>query len=171
MSILTPAAGLAAAALLATSIALPLAAAGPAAAACEEGVRFAITDHKRAFYRVSGTKISFNDPGTHTIKITKATTLTARYNTGDRDDQRAIRKAVQVTWPKVRHQVDVTTGHKRTFSTDAYERVTVVYGSSGDRVNWTKLAVDDDCSTTVLDEGWAKFPRRNLNWLFAIAVS
>ncbi len=175
MSLITPtgraAAALAAAALIATGIAVPLTVAGPAAAACSEGVRFNLTDHKRVFLTVPGTRITFTKPGTHTVEITRQSTLTAKYGTRNASDQTAILAAVRKDWPGVRKAVVVTKGHKETFTSGRGERVTVTYATRGDRVRWTKLDVDDDCSTTVLDSGVARFPRRNLDWLFAVAIS
>lgn len=167
----TPSSGLLAAALTATALAVPVAAAGSASAACAEGIRIEISQHKRVFLPVGGTKITFTKPGTHTVEIIKAATLSARYNTTDAEDRVAIREAVQQKWPRVRNSVAVTTGHKVKFSSSKGERVTVVYASYGDRVKWTKVDVDDDCSKTVLDTGYAKFPRKNLDWLFAIAIA
>jgi plastocyanin len=173
MSLAIPSAGFVAAALAVTAIAAPLAAATSASAApaaCRAGVTFSITHHKRVFVPVPGAKITFTKAGTHTVEITKSATLSARYNTGDANDQAAIRHAVKQDWPQVRETVPVTRGHKTTFTSGAGERVTVTYGSMGDRVKWTKVDVHSDCSTTVLDSGNAKFPRRNLNWLFARAT-
>lgn len=179
MSLVTPAAGLAAsfaasfaaAALVATGIAVPLAAAGPAAAACSEGVTFDLTDHRRVFLAVPGTRITFTRPGTHTVEIARRSVLTAKYGTANAADQAAILAAVRKDWPAVRKAVAVTKGHRETFTSRKGERVTVTYATRGDRMRWTKLDVDDDCSTTVLDSGVARFPRRNLDWLFAVAIS
>lgn len=173
----TPSTSLLAAALVASGIAIPVAAASSASAApsasaaCQEGIRYEVTNHKRLFLTVGGTKITFKKPGTHTVEITKATTLSARYNTGDAEDQAGIRAAVQAKWPKVRNSVAVTKGHEVMFSSRKGERVTVTYASYGDRVRWTKVDVDDDCSKTVLDTGHAKFPRKNLDWLFAVSIA
>lgn len=171
MSLATGSAGLTAAALVATGIAIPMAGAGAASAACQEGVKFVLKGHKRVFLPVPGAKITFTKAGTHTVEIVKRSTLSAQYGTGDQADQDDIRDAVRENWPQVRNAVAVTKGHKETFSSSKGQRVTVTYGSNGDRVKWTKLDVDDDCSTTVLDSGIAKFPRKNLDWLFAVAVA
>jgi hypothetical protein len=169
MSLVTPAAGAVAAALAVTGIALPVAA-GPAAAACREGVTFDLSDHKRIFLSVPGTRITFTKPGTHTVEIVRRGTLTARYGTGDASDRSAILAAVRENWPGVRKAVAVTKGHQETFRSRKGERVTVTYATRGDRVRWTKLDVEADCSTTVLDSGTARFPRQNLDWLFAVAI-
>lgn len=168
---LTPGSAGLAAALLASGIAVPMATANSASAACLAGEQFSITHHQRVFIPVPGAKITFTHPGTHTVEIVKGGSLSARYGTNDVEDRAAIRKAVQETWPRVRDEVTVTTGHKKTFSTHKGERVTVTYETRGDRVHWTKFDVDSDCSSTVLDEGVAKFPRRNLDWVFALAQS
>ncbi len=171
MPLATPSAGFLAAALVTTGIAIPAATAGPAAAACQDGVRFQITNHKRVFIPVPGTRITFTKPGRHTVEITKASTLSARYNTTDGEDRAAILAAVREDWPRVRHVVPVTKGHKESFTSSKGERVTVSYASRGDQVRWTKVDVDGDCSTTVLDSGAARFPRNNLDWLFAVSIS
>ncbi len=171
MSLISPSAGLLAASLVAAGVALPLAAAAPASAACLAGTVYQITEHQRTHLKVGGTTIKFTKPGTHTVEITKKGLLTAKYGTGDVDDQLGIKKAVQAKWPKVKNAVHVTKGHKKTFKTGSDERVTVSYASYGDQVKWAKVAVKSNCSTTVLDSGTAKFPRRNLDWLFAIAIS
>ncbi len=171
MSLAAPSAALVAAALVASGIALPIAVAGPASAACQDGVKFAITKHQRVFLAVPGAKITFTKPGRHTVQITKSSTLSAQYGTGSAADQDAIRAKVKENWPQVRNSVAVTKGHKETFTSSKGERVTVTYASKGDRVRWTKIDVDDDCSTTVLDEGVARFPRKNLDWLFAVSVA
>jgi hypothetical protein len=174
MRFATPTTGLVAAALVTGALAVPFAAAGAASAApaaCAKGEKIVISEHERVFYTVKGTKIRFTKPGTHTVEITKAATLSARYNTNDLSDQAAIRKAVQATWPKTRAAVAVTKGHKVKFTSSADQRVLVQYASRGDRVKWTKLAVATDCSTTVIETHHAKFPRNNLDWLFAVAQS
>lgn len=170
MSRATASVGLVAAALVASALAVPLAA-GSASAACLEGVQFNLSGHKRVFIPVPGAKITFTKPGKHTVEIAKASTLSAKYGTGDLEDQDAIRAAVKESWPRVRNAVAVTKGHKETFSSSKGERVTVTYGSNGDRVKWTKLDVESDCSSTVLASGTAKFPRKNLNWLFAVSIA
>ncbi len=171
MSLAAPPAGLVAAALVASAIAVPVAAAGSASAACLEGVKINISGHKRVFIPVPGAKITFTKPGKHTVEIVKASTLSAKYGTGDAEDQDDIRAAVKEDWPQVRNAVAVTKGHKETFSSSKGERVTVTYGSNGDRVKWTKVDVGSDCSTTVLASGTAKFPRKNLDWLFAVSIA
>lgn len=170
MSLVTPGAGTLAAALAVTGIAIP-GAAGPASAACREGVTFDLSDHTRSYISVPGTRITFTKPGTHTVEIVRRATLNARYGTRDASDQAAILAAVKQDWPGVRKAVAVTKGHKETFRSGKGERVTVTYATRGDRVRWTKLDVNRDCSTTVLDSGIARFPRRNLDWLFAVAIS
>jgi plastocyanin len=171
MSLATPSVGLVAAALVATGIALPMAAAGSASAACQDGVKFNISGHKRVFIAVQGAKITFTKAGKHTVEISKKSTLSAQYGTGDGNDQGDILDVVKENWPQVRNAVAVTKGHQQTFRSSKGERVTVTYESKGDRVHWTKIDVDSDCSTTVLDEGVAKFPRKNLDWIFAVSIS
>jgi hypothetical protein len=172
MRLATSSTGLLVAALAAGGLALPFVAAGSASAApaaCLAGEKIVISEHERVFYNVGGTKISFNQPGTHTVEITKATTLSARYNTTDAEDRAEIRKQVQAKWTKTRTVVNVTTGHKTTFTSSRDQKVTVQYASRGDRVKWTKLAVASNCTATVLDTGHAKFPRNNLDWVFAVS--
>jgi hypothetical protein len=171
MSLVAPSVGLVAAALVASGIALPVAAASSASAACQDGVTFTISGHKRVFIGVPGAKITFTKAGRHTVEITKRSTLSAQYGTGDAADQDAILAAVKEDWPRVRDAVPVTRGHEETFTSSKGQRVTVTYETKGDRVRWTKIDVDSDCSTTVLDEGVAKFPRRNLDWIFAVSIS
>lgn len=171
MRLATPSTGLLAVALAAGGFAAPFTAgaASAAPAACLKSQKIVISEHERVFYRVRGTKITFDQPGTHTVEITKATTLSARYNTTDAEDVAAIRKFVQTKWPKTRTVVNVTTGHKIKFTSSADQTVTVQYASRGDRVKWTKVETQSDCSTKILDTGHAKFPRNNLDWLFAVA--
>jgi hypothetical protein len=172
MRLATPSTGLLAVALATAGLTVPLVAAGAASAApaaCLAGPTIQISEHERVFYKVGGTKISFNHPGTHTVEITKASTLSARYNTTDAEDQVAIRKLVQAKWTKTRTSVPVTKGHKVKFDSSKSQRFTVQYASRGDRVKWTKLDVAADCTTKVLDTGHAKFPRNNLDWLFAVS--
>jgi hypothetical protein len=172
MRLATPSTGLLAVALATGGLAVPFVAAGAASAApaaCTKGEKIVISEHERVFYNVKGTKISFNSPGTHTVEITKASTLSARFNTTDAEDVAAIRQFVLAKWPKTRNVVAVTTGHKTKFTSSQDQRVKVQFSSRGDRVKWTKLAVATDCSSTVLDTGHAKFPRNNLNWLFAVS--
>ena len=162
MRLATPSTALLAVALATAGFTVPLAAsaASAAPAACLKSEKILIGDHERVFYNVKGTKISFDVPGTHTVEITKATTLSARYNTTDAEDVAAIQKYVKEHWPRTRNQVAVTTGHKITFKSSKDQKVTVQYASRGDRVKWTKLAVAT---------GHAKFPRPNLDWVFAVA--
>lgn len=172
MSPVSPSAGLVAAALVAAAVAVPVTvSAGTASAACLAGVQFNVTNHKRVYIPVPNAKITFTKAGKHTVEIVKASTLSAKYGTGDVDDQDAILAAVKEDWPKVRDSVAVTKGHKKTFSSSKGERVTVSYESNGDRVKWEKLDVEGDCSTKVLASGIAKFPRKNLDWVFATSIS
>ena len=173
MRLATPSTGLLTFALATGGFAVPFAAAGAASAApaaCLKQEKIVISDHERVQYNVKGTKISFNTPGTHTAEITKATTLSARFNTTDAEDVAAIRKFVKAHWPKTRDVVNVTTGHKVTFKTSKDEKATLQFASRGDRVRWTKIEVQADCTSKVLDTGHAKFPRNNLDWVFAIAI-
>src|SRR3954454_24815653 len=97
MRFATPSTGLLAVALAAGGLVVPFAAtvASAAPSACLAGETIVISEHQRVFYNVKGTKISFTQPGTHTVEITKASTLSVRYNTTDAEDQVAIRKQVQ----------------------------------------------------------------------------
>lgn len=159
----------AATALVATGLAVPVVATS-ASAACLAGIQYSISNHVREFRAVKGTKITFTKAGTHTVEITKKGTLTAKYSTSTAKEQDGILAAVQETYPKVRDEVTVTKGHKIKFRSDKGERVTVKYASYGDSVRWKKLDVDSDCDSTVLKTGTATFPRKNLDWLFAVAV-
>jgi hypothetical protein len=173
MRLATPSTGLLAVALATAGFAVPFAAtaASAAPAACLKSEKILVSDHERVFYNVKGTKISFDQPGTHTVEITKATTLSARFNTTDAEDIAAIRTFVHTKWPKTRNVVDVTKGHKTEFPSSAGQKVVVQYASRGDRVRWTKVETEADCSAKVLDTGHAKFPRNNLDWVFAYSRS
>jgi hypothetical protein len=171
MRFATPSTGLLAVALAAAGFAAPFtaSAASAAPAACLKSEKIVISQHERVYYNVRGTKISFDQPGTHIVEITKATTLSARYNTTDAEDVAAIRQFVRAKWPKTRNVVDVTTGHQAHYTTTADQKVTFQYASRGDRVKWTKVQIHSDCSSTILDTGHAKFPRNNLNWVIAVS--
>jgi hypothetical protein len=160
----------AATALVATGVAVPMVVAGSASAACLAGTQYSISHHHRQFVAVKGTKITFNKPGTHTVEIIKAASLSPTYSASTAKEQKGILAAMKESYPKVRGTVAVTKGHKVTFSSRTGEHVTVRYGSRGDTVTWKKLDVTSTCHSTVLKTGTATFPRNNLDWLFAVAV-
>lgn len=151
--------------LLAASCMTVPSAADASSADCKPGERIRIAKMHFIFMKVRGTTITFENPGTHSVEITKATALSAKYGTRNADDQADILAAVQRKRAATRDRVPITTGHKFVFETPKGLRDTLSYASLGFWVRWQKVDVSSDCERTVVEHGIAKLPTHHRDWL------